>query len=58
MGVGSREAFGVRQLAAALCFRANNVSVPISAPYLGPHPNNEPVTLSDSLPNVALRRPP
>ena len=32
VGVGSREAFGVRQLAAALSLRPNNVSVPISAP--------------------------
>ncbi|NLH73691.1 MAG: hypothetical protein GX456_11615 [Verrucomicrobia bacterium] len=31
MGVGSREAFGVRQLAAALSLCPNNVSVPISA---------------------------
>ncbi|HOK76312.1 MAG TPA: hypothetical protein PLW35_01150 [Verrucomicrobiota bacterium] len=31
MGVGRREAFGVRQLAAALFLCANNVSVPISA---------------------------
>ncbi|NLH73163.1 MAG: hypothetical protein GX456_08940 [Verrucomicrobia bacterium] len=29
MGVGCREAFGVRQLAAALFSRPNNVSVPI-----------------------------
>ncbi|NLH71482.1 MAG: hypothetical protein GX456_00340 [Verrucomicrobia bacterium] len=31
MGVGRREALGVRQLAAALCLCANNVSVPMSA---------------------------
>ncbi|NLH72241.1 MAG: hypothetical protein GX456_04235 [Verrucomicrobia bacterium] len=31
MGVGRREAFGVRQLAAALVSCPNNVSVPISA---------------------------
>ncbi|NLH73080.1 MAG: hypothetical protein GX456_08520 [Verrucomicrobia bacterium] len=31
MGVGRREALGVRQLAAALFLSANNVSVPISA---------------------------
>ncbi|NLH72110.1 MAG: hypothetical protein GX456_03535 [Verrucomicrobia bacterium] len=30
MGVGRREAFGVRQLAAALFLSPNNVSVPIS----------------------------
>ncbi|NLH75010.1 MAG: hypothetical protein GX456_18335 [Verrucomicrobia bacterium] len=30
VGVGRREAFGVRQLAAALFLSANNVSVPIS----------------------------
>ncbi|NLH74439.1 MAG: hypothetical protein GX456_15425, partial [Verrucomicrobia bacterium] len=29
VGVGRREAFGVRQLAAALFSRTNNVSVPI-----------------------------
>ncbi|NLH73111.1 MAG: hypothetical protein GX456_08675 [Verrucomicrobia bacterium] len=32
MGVGRREAFGVRQLAAAFFLCPNNVSVPISAP--------------------------
>ncbi|NLH75380.1 MAG: hypothetical protein GX456_20230 [Verrucomicrobia bacterium] len=32
MGVGRREAFGVRQLAAALSSCPNTVSVPISAP--------------------------
>ncbi|NLH74472.1 MAG: hypothetical protein GX456_15590 [Verrucomicrobia bacterium] len=32
MGVGRREALGVRQLAAALSLCPNNVSVPISAP--------------------------
>ncbi|HOK76187.1 MAG TPA: hypothetical protein PLW35_00525 [Verrucomicrobiota bacterium] len=32
MGVGRREAFGVRQLAAALSLCPNNVSVPISQP--------------------------
>ncbi|NLH71577.1 MAG: hypothetical protein GX456_00825 [Verrucomicrobia bacterium] len=87
MGVGRREAFGVRQLAAALFSCPNNVSVPISAsewflrtlrqppigtrgnlgttpqsgvktqttslsPYLGSHADNEPVTLSDSLPKA------
>ncbi|NLH74743.1 MAG: hypothetical protein GX456_16970 [Verrucomicrobia bacterium] len=31
MGVGKREALGVRQLAAALFLSPNNVSVPISA---------------------------
>ncbi|NLH73317.1 MAG: hypothetical protein GX456_09715 [Verrucomicrobia bacterium] len=31
VGVGRREAFGVRQLAAALFLCPNNVSVPISA---------------------------
>ncbi|NLH74529.1 MAG: hypothetical protein GX456_15885 [Verrucomicrobia bacterium] len=31
VGVGRREAFGVRQLAAALSLCTNNVSVPISA---------------------------
>ncbi|NLH74131.1 MAG: hypothetical protein GX456_13825 [Verrucomicrobia bacterium] len=31
MGIARREAFGVRQLAAALFFCANNVSVPTSA---------------------------
>ncbi|NLH73591.1 MAG: hypothetical protein GX456_11105 [Verrucomicrobia bacterium] len=31
MGVGRREAFGVRQLAAALFLPTNNVSVTISA---------------------------
>ncbi|NLH72856.1 MAG: hypothetical protein GX456_07360 [Verrucomicrobia bacterium] len=30
MGVGGREAFGVRQLAAALFLCPNNVSVPVS----------------------------
>ncbi|NLH74459.1 MAG: hypothetical protein GX456_15525 [Verrucomicrobia bacterium] len=30
MGVGKREAFGVRQLAAALFLCPNNMSVPIS----------------------------
>ncbi|NLH73507.1 MAG: hypothetical protein GX456_10685 [Verrucomicrobia bacterium] len=30
MGIGRREAFGVRQLAAALFSRTKNVSVPIS----------------------------
>ncbi|NLH71961.1 MAG: hypothetical protein GX456_02785, partial [Verrucomicrobia bacterium] len=30
IGVGKREAFGVRRLAAALFLRPNNVSVPIS----------------------------
>ncbi|NLH71774.1 MAG: hypothetical protein GX456_01815 [Verrucomicrobia bacterium] len=32
MGVGRREALGVRQLAAALFLCANNVPVPISVP--------------------------
>ncbi|NLH74233.1 MAG: hypothetical protein GX456_14350 [Verrucomicrobia bacterium] len=32
VGVGRREAFGVRQLAAALSLCPNNVCVPISAP--------------------------
>ncbi|NLH72118.1 MAG: hypothetical protein GX456_03575 [Verrucomicrobia bacterium] len=84
MGIGKREALGVRQLAAALFLCPNNVSVPISASegyphrlrqppigtrddlrpppqsrgktqilslslYLGPHPDNEPVTLFTSL---------
>ncbi|NLH74999.1 MAG: hypothetical protein GX456_18280 [Verrucomicrobia bacterium] len=34
MGIGRREALGVRQLAAALSSCPNNVSVPISA-YVG-----------------------
>ncbi|NLH71550.1 MAG: hypothetical protein GX456_00690 [Verrucomicrobia bacterium] len=40
MGVGRREAFGVRQLAAALSLCANNVSVPIS--HIPNQPDDRP----------------
>ncbi|NLH73121.1 MAG: hypothetical protein GX456_08725 [Verrucomicrobia bacterium] len=45
MGVGRREALGVRQLAAALFLCPNNVPVPISAPTPRGDPRrSEPTT--------------